>query len=66
MTHTMTSSGLVIVMTKACGQCCLIACADGRRSTLGVGADQIVAAHARACAAMPAVTMTTSAPAISA
>ena len=46
MTHTMTSSGLVIVMTKASGQCFLIACTD-RGDDLGVGADQIVAAHPR-------------------
>ncbi len=46
MTHTITSSGLVMVMTKASGQCFLIA-APTVDDHLGVGADQIVAAHPR-------------------
>ena len=45
MTHTMTSSGLVMVITKASGQCFLIA-APTVDDHLGVDADQIVAAHA--------------------
>ena len=45
-TPTMASSGLVTTMTKASGQCCLMALADADHH-LGVDADQVVAAHAR-------------------
>ena len=47
MTQTITSSGLVIVITNACGQCFLDRRADLAAIDLGVDADQIVAAHAR-------------------
>ncbi len=46
MTQTMTSSGLVMTMTKACGACCLMF-SPTDFMTLALTADQIVAAHAR-------------------